>query len=190
MSFKTSNSDTAHELRTGEAFEFDMKLTVVGHKLQVGASAPGFALEYLDPKDNLVKLRRLTDTNGKVRLLNVINSIDTPVCHAETCKWEKALPEMPENTVLYTISMDLPFALARWSAAEGAKHEFLSAHMSEEFGAEYGVLLKEWRLLQRAVFVIDENNRIAYAEYVNDQMQEPNYDKTMEAVRAALNVAA
>lgn len=81
--------------------------------------------------------------------------------------------------------MDLPFAQARWQGAEGVKHQALSSHRSEQFGRDYGVLLKEWRLLQRAVFVIDRDDRVVYAEYVADQMREPDYDAALAAVRAA-----
>jgi thiol peroxidase len=81
--------------------------------------------------------------------------------------------------------MDLPFAQARWQASEGVKHQALSAHRSEQFGQDYGVLIKEWRLLQRAVFVIDQHDRVIYAEYVADQMREPDYTAAMEATREA-----
>ena len=87
--------------------------------------------------------------------------------------------------MLYTISMDLPFALERWRGAESAGHALLSSHKDEAFGRDYGTLIKEWRLLQRAVFVIDGDGRIAYADYVADQMQEPDYDAAVAAVRAA-----
>jgi thiol peroxidase len=81
--------------------------------------------------------------------------------------------------------MDLPFALARWQAAQNSTHQALSGHRDEDFGRDYGVLLKEWRLLQRAVFVIDRKDRIVYAEYVADQMREPDYAEALEAVRGA-----
>jgi thioredoxin-dependent peroxiredoxin len=80
--------------------------------------------------------------------------------------------------------MDLPFAQARWRVT-GRGHRILSAHRSEQFGRDYGVLIKEWRLLQRAVFVIDGSGRISYAEHVADQMAEPDYQRAMEAVQAA-----
>jgi thiol peroxidase len=82
-----------------------------------------------------------------------------------------------------TVSMDLPFAQARWRAAENVDHEALSAHKDVAVGEDYGVLLKEWRLLQRAVFVIDRHERIAYAEYVPDQMTEPDYEAAVAVVR-------
>jgi thiol peroxidase len=81
--------------------------------------------------------------------------------------------------------MDLPFAQARWKAAEGVAHQTLSAHKSEQFGRAYGVLIKEWRLLQRAVFVIDGAGHVVYAEYVADQMREPDYAAALRAAQAA-----
>jgi thiol peroxidase len=82
--------------------------------------------------------------------------------------------------------MDLPFAQARWQSLEGVRHQMLSAHRSEQFGRDYGVLIEEWRLLQRAVLVVDAQGRIAYSEYVADQMREPDYTAAVEAVRALL----
>jgi thiol peroxidase len=119
-------------------------------------------------------------------LLNVINSIDTPVCHIETRRWDTMRAALPAGVVVYTISMDLPFALARWQSAEGVEHRQLSAHKDEGFGGDYGVLIKEWRMLQRAVFVIGQDDHIVHAEYVADQMSEPNYDAAVAAVRRAV----
>ena len=165
--------------RTNEAFEDTVQLTVVGDKLAAGQQAPAFELDCLTPGDAFPHTVSLADSAGSLRLLNVINSIDTPVCHVETRRWEETIPE---GVKTYTISMDLPFALSRWQTAEDARHEFLSSHRSERFGADYGVLLEEWRLLQRAVFVIDGEGRIAHAEYVADQMREPDYDAALAAI--------
>src|SRR4051794_30269988 len=174
------------EERTGEAFEFAEQLTVVGRKLQPGDPAPDFTLERFDAGAGAMRQVRLPDTSGTVRLLNVINSLDTPVCHVETRRWDELRANLPEEEVtLYTISMDLPFAQARWSTAEQVGHQALSAHKDEAFGRDYGVLLKEWRLLQWAVFVIGRDDRIVYAEYITDQMQEPDYDAAVAAVRQA-----
>lgn len=172
--------------RTGEAFEFDERLTVVGRKLQPGEKAPDFALDYFDPNESKIYTVRLADSVGMVRLLNVINSLDTPVCHTETLHWEQVHPDLPPDVRIYTVSMDLPFAQARWQKSEGVTHQAISAHRSEQFGRDYGVLLREWRLLQRAVFVIDRHDGIVYAEYVADQMREPNYEAALDAVRQAV----
>ena len=172
--------------RTGEAFELGEQLTVIGPRLQVGDRAPDFVLESFDSEAGAMQTVRLGDSAGKVRLLNVINSVDTPVCHIETRRWEGLRGDLPSDVVLATVSMDLPFALARWRDAESAGHKFLSSHKSEDFGQSYGVLLKEWRLLQRAVFVIDQQDRVVHADYVADQMEQPNYDDAVSAVRKAV----
>lgn len=172
------------EERTGEAFEFEEQLTVVGKKLQAGDTAPDFKLESFDGSG--MQQVGLDDSAGKVRLLNVINSLDTPVCHVETKRWESLRNNLPENVAVYTVSMDLPFAQARWNAAEEVGHQALSSHKSEQFAQDYGVLLKEWRLLQRAVFVIDADGKVVHSEYVPDQMAEPDYDAAVAAVKQAV----
>ncbi len=171
--------------RTGEAFELGERLTVLGERLQVGQAAPGFTLDWLAQPDGAISQVQLSDTSGTVRLLNVINSIDTPVCRVETRSWEDRLADrVADGSVqLYTVSMDLPFALAARGAGEpGNGHLLLSAHRSARFGQDYGVLLKEWRLLQRSVFVIDRHDRLAYTEYVADQMREPDYEAALAAL--------
>lgn len=173
------------EERTGEAFEFDEQLTMVGGELQPGDEAPEFELDYFDSQNEEMKTMRLSDSAGGVRLLSVVNSLDTPVCHVETHRFEDSLPDLPSDVQVYTISMDLPFAQARWHQNENVSHRSLSSHRSEQFGRDYGVLLKEWRLLQRAVFVVDKKDRLVHVEYVKDQMSEPDYEAALEAARKA-----
>jgi thioredoxin-dependent peroxiredoxin len=170
--------------RQGEAFEFDERLTVLGRKLEPGMLAPDFTLDTFDAEQGALRTVRLTDSAGSVRVLNVVNSLDTPVCQLETRRWEDMLTDLPGSVSIQTISMDLPFAQARWKTAEGVAHQALSSHKSEQFGRDYGVLIKEWRLLQRAVFVLDGEGRIRYAEYVPDQMREPDYEAALQAARA------
>jgi thioredoxin-dependent peroxiredoxin len=171
--------------RPGDAFELGMVLTVVGRKLEPGTIVPEFSLDALNPADSTIHIVRLADSAGKVRLLNVVNSLDTPVCDVETRRWEELRTDLPADVVVYTISMDLPFAQGRWQTAESVSHQMLSAHRSEQFGRDYGVLIKEWRLLQRAVFVVGRDGRLAYAEYVADQMAEPDYAAAVAAARRA-----
>ena len=173
------------EERTGEAFELDARLTVIGRKLRAGELAPAFSLDYLDPSDSSIRTVRLADSAGSVRLLNVVNSLDTPVCHLETRRWEELSGELPPEVQIYTISMDLPYAQARWQIAEGVTHPALSSHRGEQFGQDYGVLIKEWRLLQRAVFVIGRDDRLVHVEYVADQMREPDYTAALAAIRSS-----
>lgn len=171
--------------RMGDAFELDEQLTVVGDRLRAGDAAPDFALDAFDAGTQSIATVTLADSAGTVRLFNVINSLDTPVCSIETRRWDGLRDDLPEGVTLYTISMDLPFAQARWAGSEGTMHQALSAHKSEAFGVDYGVLVREWRLLQRAVFVIDADDRVAYVEYVQDQMREPDYGAAVAAVQAS-----
>jgi thiol peroxidase len=171
------------EVRQGEAFELDQQLTVLGRKVRPGQDAPDFTLEHFD--GNTMSTVHLHDSRGHVRLLNIINSLDTPVCHIETRKWEQLRRDLPPEVVVYTVSMDLPYAQARWQASEGVTHDALSAHNNEQFATDYGVLVKEWRLLQRAVIVIDRDGKVSYSEYVPDQMREPDYDRAIAATREA-----
>jgi thiol peroxidase len=173
------------EERTSEAFAFDEQLTVVGRKLQPGEAAPDFLLDYPDLIEMTIQSARLADSTGMVRLLNVVNSLERPVCQQVTRRWDELSAGLPDGVCLSTVSMDLPLAQARWQAAEGIMHQVLSAHRSEQFALDYGVLLKEWRLLQRAVFVIDRDVHIVYAEYVADQLGEPEYLTAMQAVEQA-----
>ena len=172
--------------RKDEAFEGDIRLTVVGKKLKPGDDAPDFILEALSAGDAAPREVTLKSGAGRVRLLHVVNSLDTPVCHVGARRFEQSrTADLPPNVDVYTVSMDLPFAQLRWRTAEGVIHEALSAHRSKKFGRAYGVLLKEWRLLERAVFVIDGEGKIVYAEYVPDQMAEPNYEAAITAARDA-----
>src|SRR5581483_1526222 len=109
--------------RTGEAFEGDERLTVVGRQLQPGDPAPGFTLDHVDPADSSPRTVTLGDSAGSVRLLNVINSLDTPVCHVETRRWESIRADLPDGVRVYTISMDLPYAQARWHNEQQVGHQ-------------------------------------------------------------------
>ena len=174
------------KIRTGEAFEGDIRLTVVGDRLRVGDTAPDFVLDTIAPGDPAPREVTLSSGNGRVRLLHVVNSLDTPVCHVGAHRFEDLRSAgLPSNVDVYTVSMDLPFAQLRWRGAESVSQEALSGHRSESFGRDYGVLLQEWRLLQRAVFVVDGDGQIQHAEYVADQMAEPDYGAAIAAARAA-----
>jgi thiol peroxidase len=173
------------EERIGEASGFNELLTVVGRKLLSGEIAPDFSLDYLDLTDMTVQSVRLADVAGSIRLFNVVNSLARPVCHRVTQRWEKLQADFPASVCVYTISVDSPDDQAHWQSIEGTLHQTLSTYRSEQFGQDYGVWLKEWRLLQRSVFVIGYDNRIIYAEYVADQMCEPDYEMAMAVVYQA-----
>jgi len=175
------------EERIGEAFAGDEQLTVMGKRLQVGNLAPDFSLDYLDLADMAVRTVSLADSVGMVRLLSVVNSLERLVCQRVTCQWEALCAALPPDACIYTVSMDSPQMQAGWQDTVGVLHQILSAHGSEQFGQDYGVWLKEWRLLQRAVFVIDRNDCIVYVEHVADQLREPDYAAALQEVwQAAL----
>ncbi len=178
-------------IRSGEAFEGDIRLTVAGDRLREGDAAPEFVLDAFAPGDAAPHDVSLADGAGRVRLLHVVNSLDTPVCHIGAHRFEQMRSsELPADVDVYTVSMDLPFAQARWRSEESVSHETLSSHRSEAFGRDYGVLLREWRLLQRAVFVIDADGRLRHVQYIADQMAEPDYDVAVAAARAASRTPA
>lgn len=171
------------EERKGEAFAGTEQLTVMGRYLYVGDPAPDFCLDYLDLADRAVRTVGLADSTGMVRLLSVVNSLERPLCQHVTRRWEALCADLPPNTCIYTVSRDSPQMQASFQDTEGVLHQALSALGREQFGQDYGVWLKEWRLLQLAVFVIDRKDSIVYVEYVADQFREPDYVGAMQAVR-------
>ena len=163
--------------RVGGAVEDGQALTVLGRMLEPGDPAPDFALDHFTGSS--MDTVRLGDLAGSVVVLNVVNSVDTPVCDVQTRRVDSLFP----GAKVLTVSMDLPFALARWTAEAGVTHPALSSHRSEDFGRDYGVLIKEWRELQRSVFVIDGHGGLVHAQYVPDQNDEPDYDAAVAAVK-------
>jgi thiol peroxidase len=173
------------EERTGEAFADAERLTVMGRRLHTGEAAPNFCLDYLDLADLVVRTISLADSAGLVRLLSVVNSLERLVCQHVTRQWEALCAMLPANACIYTVSMDSPQMQAGWQDSVGVLHQILSAQNSEQFGYDYGVWLKEKRLLQQSVFVIDRNDSIVFVEYVADQLREPDYAAAMQAVQQA-----
>jgi thiol peroxidase len=163
------------EERAGGAVEEGERLTVVGRMLQPGEPAPDFSLDHFD--GTAMKTVSLGELTGSTVVLNVVNSVDTPVCDIQTRRIDDLFP----GAKVLTVSMDLPFALARWTSEAGVTSPAASSHRSEDFGRDYGVLIKEWRMLQRAMFVIDGDGRLVHAEYVHDQMEQPDYDAAVAA---------
>lgn len=174
------------EERKGGAFAGDEQLTVIGRQLQVGEVAPDFRLDYLDLADMTERTISLADSKGMVRLLSVVNSLERLICQRVTRQWEVASAALPPRACIYTVSMDSPQLQAHFQDTEGVLHQALSAQSSQRFGQDYGVWLKEWHLLQRAVFVLDHTDHIVYAEYLADQLREPDYTAALQAVLQAV----
>ena len=154
---------------------------LAGVALEAGAKAPEFSLQ-----NNGLEEVTLGSSSGKTRIIATIPSLDTSVCHMETKKFNEQAASLP-NTEILVISMDLPFGQKRWCGAEGVDQvKTLSAHRCSKFGEDYGVLIKGGpldRCLTRAVFVIDGNGSVKYAEYCNEIAEHPNYDAVLAAAK-------
>lgn len=155
-------------------------VTLLGNEVKVGDNAPDFTV-----LSNELAPVTLADSKGKVRLISVVPSIDTGVCDAQTRRFNEEASTLGNVEVL-TISMDLPFAQTRWCAANGIENvQTLSDHRDASFGEAYGVLIQELRLLARAVFVVDANDKVTYVEYVSEATNHPNYEAAIEAAKSA-----
>jgi thiol peroxidase len=156
-------------------------LTLVGTEIRVGQRAPEFKALDIDMQEVM-----LSQTRGKIRLLSVVHSLDTPLCDLQTQLFEKEAGKYP-NIVIYTISMDLPFAQARYCGAREIKNlKTLSDHREASFGRAYGVLIKELRLLSRAIFIVDADDMLRYVEYVKEVTRPPDYERALKALKAVV----
>src|SRR3984885_11618387 len=156
-------------------------MTLVGPEIKVGQKAPNFNVvgKGMAPAT-------LDQFKGKVKIITTIPSLDTPVCDAETRRFNVEASNLPGDVQILSISMDLPFAQARWCGAAGVdKVSTLSDWRAAEFGQKYGALIKELHLLTRAVFVLDKQGNVAHVEYVKEITQEPNYEAALNAAKKA-----
>jgi len=165
--------------RKGAATFQGNPLTLVGPELKVGDAAPAFTVTAND-----LSPATLADYKGKVVIVAAVPSLDTPVCDMETRRFNTEATALGDDVVILTLSMDLPFAQARWCGAAGVKAvKTLSDHKDASFGLGWGTLIKELRLLTRAVFVVDRKGAIAYVQYLKEITQEPDYDAALAAAR-------
>jgi thiol peroxidase len=154
-------------------------LTLLGPELRVGDTAPDVRL--LDKALRETSIR----ADGRVRIVSVVPSLDTPVCDLQTKRFNEEAGKLADVDVV-TVSADLPFAQTRWCGAAGAtKITVLSDHRNMAFGDAYGVHVKELRLDARAVFVIDKQGKLAHAQYVKEIAEHPDYDAALKAAKAA-----
>lgn len=153
-------------------------VTLIGNEVAVGDKAPDFRVLATDLSEVTLK-----DTAGKVRLISVVPSLDTGVCDKQTRRFNEEATRFPQVGVL-TVSMDLPFAQARWCGAAGVDRvQTLSDHRDASFGLAYGLLIKELRLLARAVLIVDAQDVIRYLEIVPVIGNEPNYEAALAALQ-------
>lgn len=154
-------------------------LTLTGAEITAGMKAPDFSV--LDGDVNKV---RLGDFKGKIKVISVTPSLDTPVCDLQARRFNHEAATLPEDVAVLNISMDLPFAIRRFcTTAEIDRVKALSDHRDASFGAAYGVLIKELRLLARSIFIIDKDDVVRYIEIVPELSNHPDYDKALEALR-------
>jgi thioredoxin-dependent peroxiredoxin len=160
-------------------------LTVIGPDVRAGDRAPDFSV--LDENLTIVSLG---DFAGKTKLISVTPSLDTPVCDLQLRRFNREAASMPRDVVVLNISMDLPFAVSRFCSTAGIdRAKALSDHRDASFGAAYGVLIKELRLLARSIFIIDRNNIVRYKEIVPEQSNHPDYEKALKALAGITAVA-
>jgi thiol peroxidase len=152
----------------------------MGEAVSVGDTAPDFTVlaNDLSPKT-------LADYAGKVLIIASVPSLDTPVCDMETRRFNTEAAALGDEVTILTLSMDLPFAQARWCGAAGVEAvETLSDHRDASFGQGWGALIKELRLLTRAVFVVGKDGKVAYVEYLKEITEEPDYASALAAARS------
>ncbi|ANA78677.1 Redoxin domain protein [Paenibacillus vortex V453] len=166
--------------RSGAATFKGNPITLIGPELKAGDNAPDFTVS-----KNLLEDASLKDFAGKIKLISVVPSLDTGVCDAQTRRFNEEAAGLGDDVVVLTVSADLPFAQARWCGAAGVDRVVtLSDYKSRSFGEAYGVLIKEFQLDMRSIFVVDANDKIAYVEYLGEMTEHPNYEAAVEAVKS------
>jgi thiol peroxidase len=157
--------------------------TVVGPDISLGQIAPDFVA--IDQEWS--EVHPLADTEGKVRLLAAVPSLETAVCDRETRRFNQEASSLGDDVHIFIISADLPYTQKRWCGAAGVDRVVtVSDHRDTDFGIKYGVLIKEKRLLRRAVFVVGRDDKVVYVEYMPSLGDEPNYEEVLKAIHKAL----
>jgi thiol peroxidase len=175
----TGCKENIMEERTGLVTMKGKPVTLVGQAVKVGQKAPDFEVTAND-----LSPVKLSSFAGKVCIIASVPSLDTAVCDLETRKFNEKAAQLGGDVVVLTISMDLPFAQKRWCGAAGIKNvQTLSDHRDASFGRAYGVLIKDLRLLARAVFVVDKKGVVRYLQIVPEIAAEPDYDAVLKAVK-------
>ena len=165
--------------RKGKVTFLGKPLTLVGTELKIGDKAADFTV-----LDKELKEVRLNDFSGKIKFISVTPSLDTPVCEMQAKRFNQEAAQLPDDVVLMNISMDLPFAIARFYTTAGIdKIQTYSDHRDASFGNAYGVLIKELRLLARSIFIIDRDETIRYTQLVPELTEHPDYDKALAELK-------
>jgi len=154
-------------------------LTLIGNELKEGDKAPDFVV-----LNENMEIRTLDSYRGKYKVISVTPSLDTPVCDLQLQWFNEDASSEPDDVVVLNISMDLPFAIKRFCATKGIKNvEALSDHREASFGQNWGVLIKELRLLARSIFIVDKSDVVRYVQIVQEQTNEPDYKDAIGTLR-------
>lgn len=157
-------------------------VTLTGNVVNVGDAAPDFTVT-----GNDMKPVSSGSLKGKIRIISVAPSLDTPVCSMQATKFNSEAAGLSDDIVIVNITVDLPFAISRFCTAAGIDRiKTYSDHKDLSFGLNYGVVIKELRLLARSIFIIGRDDRIAYIEYVKDVTNHPDYDRAVSEAKKLL----
>jgi thiol peroxidase len=168
--------------RTGVITFKGNPFTLLGPEVKIGALAPEFRVV-----NNALAPVTLADYAGKIKIISAVPSLDTPVCDTETRRFNQEAATLPEQVVVVTISLDLPFAQKRWCGAAGIDRvQVLSDYQERSFATGYGLLIKELMLLTRAVVIVDAANIVRYVQIVPEVTSEPDYAAVLAAAKALL----
>jgi thiol peroxidase len=161
-------------------------MTLAGNAVTVGQQAPDCSLYAFVPGEGLKK-HTPADLKGKPTIISVVPSLDTPVCQVQTRTFSQKLGELGDKVNALTVSLDLPFAQNRFCGAENIKNlRNGSDYQDRNFGVSYGTLIEELKIMSRAVFVLDKDGKVVYAQYVPEVASEPDYEPALAALKAAL----
>ena len=157
-------------------------LTLLGKEIKAGDSAPDFEVVAND-----LSPVKFSSFRGKVCIISSVPSLDTAVCDTMTRRFNQEAGNLGDDVVVLTVSMDLPFAQERWCGAAGVKNvQTLSDHRDASFSKAFGVLIKELRLLARAVFVVDKEGVVRHIQIVDELTNEPDYEAVLKAVKGVV----
>jgi thiol peroxidase len=166
--------------RTGLVTLRGTPMTLVGTPLKEKDVSPDITL-----LSNDLTPVHLSDYKGKICLISSVPSLDTPICDVQTRRFNQEVTQAGNNIHVLTISVDLPFAQKRWCGASGMdKVITLSDHRETAFGLAYGVLMKEVRLLARAVFILDASGTLQYQEIVSEIGNEPDFATALSVIKS------
>lgn len=158
-------------------------MTLAGDEIKVGMTAPDFKVT----DNGMLPMKFSRTYGGKIAVISAVPSLDTPVCDLQTRRFNKEAEALGPDVGILTVSMDLPFAQKRWCGAAGVKAvRTFSDYQKADFGKSWGILIKDLRLLARAVFIVDKDGIVKYVQVVPEVTKEPNYEEVLTALRALI----